>query len=582
MKVNVFNNKKSLNRTAILFTLLLTFTVAIEYLKAAPVYPVRVTNIRFLNGIGRGPTSSGGDFIAAYYRGYGLPGTLIEITADMNNGSWGAPMYGDVMFTISYTDGTNTGTFTANIQSGSFTATTEIPYNFSTAWLASGTTAAWTYRATSATGDYVANSGLPASIVSSASQVINWDRNDPPYAPGTPAITVNQLVITATSFTIYWTPYSTVPTGMDQDFYEYRIYYREEDTSTFKQWNSSNDSTLGGLGNNPSTTPVSDPARHFNGNGWKYTTIPNLKLFTGYEYYITAVDVFGNEISVTDAGPAAGSRLVRTSPLQIEAEISDGITKYTDFSNLSDPSLRTLREANTRVDIYTVSAVTQPDECYIWFTTTNAPSADIDDIITPLLKPNVEPYTPGTTAFSNGANLSSVKANRTGPNVWTAYIPTLPSNGKNKIVANGNSVRFIVELKNRGISTFVDKDSGTSANDAEWTYAIGTPVKVTPWPVRILNNVITDSNPRAYPSYYLSEDGYVTIRVYDVKGRPVAVLLESALRRGGQNIKEEGWTGSNKSGQKLGIGLYYIHVSAKSVSSGKIILDTYKKVVMRH
>ncbi len=539
-----------------------------------PSYPVRVTNIRFINGIGRGPTSTGEDNISTYYRGYGLSGTLIELTAEMSldgGTTWGAPIYGDVQFTVSYTDGTDTGTFNITMGSGSNTATTEIPYNtpsgFDETWITSGTTENWTYTATLAEGDYVENSGLAGSITSGTSQAINWDYGDPPSS-GSPAITVNQVVISATSLTLYWTPVDTLT---DRDFYEYRIYYREEDTSTYKQWNSANDSTLGGLSNNPSGT-TNNSALHFDSNGWKYTTIPNLKLFTGYEYYITAVDVFGNEISEADAGPVAASRLIRTLPLKVDATISDGITSYSDFSDLTDPSLRSLRESNIRVDIYTISAVTQPDECIIWFSTTAAPAADTYDMLTLLLEPNTAEL---------GTNLDSVSAIRTGPNIWTAYLPTIPSTGKDQIVTTGNSIRFIVELKNRGISTFVDHDSGDSPNNAEWTFSIGTPVIVTPWPVRILNNVITDSNPRAYPAYYLTENAYVTIRVYDIKGRPVTILLDQAFRRGGQNIKEEGWAGTNKSGRKLGIGLYYIHIKAKSVENGKVILDSFKKVVMR-
>jgi len=550
------------------FVIFLFLSAVGDNLTSAPFYPVRVTNIRFINGIGRGPTSSGTDNLPVYYRGYGLPGTLVEITADMNNGSWGAPMYGDVQFTVSYTDGANTGTFKVTMPSGSYTAVTTLPFDagsgFNNGWITAGTTEAWTYSITAVTGDYA---GALSSAVSGS---INWDRNDPPYVPGTPAISVNQVVISATSVTLYWTPYSTVSTGVDQDFYEYLIYYREENTSSFKQWNSSHDSTLGGISNNPAATPTSDTTRHFDINGWKYTTIPNLKLFTGYEYYITAVDVFGNEISETDAGPAAGLRQIRTLPLQIEALITDGITTHTDFTDLTNPALRTLREANTRVDIYTVSSVTQPDECIIWFARTLAPAADTDNMVTPL----------STINTAMGADLDSVAAVRIGPNIWSAYLPTIPSDGKNVIIENGNSVRFIVELKNRGISTFVDKDSGDDANNSEWTYAIGTPVKFKPWPVRILNNVITDKNPKAYPSYYLSEDAYVSIKIYDIKGRPLNVLLDKAFRRGGLNIKENGWVGNNKSGRKLGVGLYYVHIKAESASSGKTILDTFKKVVM--
>jgi len=560
---------KNISAAVIIVTLILMVESNISKTYGQVVYPVRVTNIRFLNGIGRGPTSSGEDNISRYYRGYGLPGTLVEVTASISldgGTTFGSPVYGNVMFTIQYTDGTNTGTFTVTMSSGSLTATTAIPYNdstgFSSSWITSGTTRPWTYTVIAATGDYT------GAFSTTASETIYWDRDDSPSS-GSPAITVNQVVISATSLALYWSPIYPLDSSYDRDFYEYRIYYREEDSSSFKVWNSANDTSLKGLSNNPSTATYNDTARHFDSNGWKYTTIPNLKLFTGYEYYITAVDVFGNEISEADAGPEAASRFIRTLPLKVTATISDGITTYSDFSNLAAPSLRTLRETNIRVDLYTVSAITQPEECIIWFSTTDT---DSTDILTPLMEPNTSIL---------GANLDSVSAIRTGPNVWTAYLPTIPSEGKNQLIINGNSIRFIVELKSRGVSTFIDENAGTSANDGEWTFSIGTSVKVKPWPLKILNNVITNKNPRAYPAYYLTEDAYVTIKVYDIKGRPVSTLLDKAYRRGGQNIKEDGWAGTNKSGKKLGVGLYYIHVKAKSVKNGKTILDSFKKVVMR-
>jgi flagellar hook assembly protein FlgD len=86
----------------------------------------------------------------------------------------------------------------------------------------------------------------------------------------------------------------------------------------------------------------------------------------------------------------------------------------------------------------------------------------------------------------------------------------------------------------------------------------------------------------AYPSYFLTEDAYVTIQVYDIKGRPVATLLERAFRRGGQNIKENGWAGVNKSGNRLGVGLYYIHIEARAAGSGRTILNEFEKVVVAH
>ncbi len=109
---------------------------------------------------------------------------------------------------------------------------------------------------------------------------------------------------------------------------------------------------------------------------------------------------------------------------------------------------------------------------------------------------------------------------------------------------------------------------------------ITTPTTFTPWPTRVLNNVLTEKNPICYPSYYLSDDAYVTIKAYDVKGRPVATLIDNGFRKGGQNIKEGGWSGDNKARKKLGVGLYYLRFEAKRASDGRVILNQTEKVVM--
>ena len=72
----------------------------------------------------------------------------------------------------------------------------------------------------------------------------------------------------------------------------------------------------------------------------------------------------------------------------------------------------------------------------------------------------------------------------------------------------------------------------------------------------------------------------MSIIVYDIKGRVVKTLLDKAYRSGGQNIKEDGWQGDNKSNKKVGVGLYYIHFKGERVSDGKVILDSFQKVVM--
>jgi hypothetical protein len=152
----------------------------------------------------------------------------------------------------------------------------------------------------------------------------------------------------------------------------------------------------------------------------------------------------------------------------------------------------------------------------------------------------------------------------------------------------GQNSRFILEAKQSGSPIYYDHDAdynpaevtAVDPNNYEWTFTIIAGPKVTPWPTRVLNNVITDSNPRAYPAYYLTDDAFVTIKAYDIKGRPVATLLDGAPRKSGQNIKENGWAGTNKSGRKLGVGLYYIHIKAKRTSDGAVIIDKFEKVVM--
>ena len=518
---------------------------------ASPKYPVRVDSITFSGGIGRGPTSSSPDAISTYYRGYGLPGTTITLTASMDTGSgFTSPMFGDVTFTVSHTGGTDT----VVIPSGSNTATASISCTNMT--VSSGATARITYSVTSAAGTYV------GTFTSSVTKDICWNNGHAPDSavPGVPVSTVTQ-----SSFTPYWAPVDTRTNDpvFGEDFYEYRIYYRESGTSTYKQWNGANDATLRGLSSNPYPPAVSSTT-HFaipvSALIWKYTSISGLKPFTTYEYYIAAADVFGNEAPITSGGTSAAPLSVITLPHKLTATISDGISTYSDFSNLATPTLRTLRETNIRVDIYTVTTNAQPDLCRIWFTSAagNMVSGSaIDTSLTPI---------------------DSVAAVRTGSNKWTAYLPTSTS----AVIRDANTVRFLVQLTSAGVSNLVDRDSSADPNTAPWNFCIAATTRFSPYPTRVLNNVLTASDPIAYPSYYLTEDAYVTIKVYDIKGRPVTTVLDSAFRRGGINIKERGWDGSNKSNKKLGVGLYYMIFRAKSAANGREILNDTKKIVMRH
>ena len=303
-------------------------------------------------------------------------------------------------------------------------------------------------------------------------------------------------------------------------------------------------------------------------------TITGLLPLTNYDYYFTAVDVFGQEVAVVDA--PAGT--VQTQAASIDVTITDGIVEYPDSSfeltnpPALNPASRPMRKTAIRVTLYLVAAGSQPDSVRLIVAGTNEPippGAPDPDLM--IARPAINP------ALVLGTDYFLYPCSKTGPNTWTGYIPE-----SNPFIASGNSVRFLIESILGGVSSFNDSNSEAPGpvNDVEWTFATSTSTKFKPWPTRILNNVITSKNPVAYPAYYLSEDAFVTITVYDIKGRPLVSLLDNAFRLGGQNIKEGGWRGINRSNRKLGVGLYYVNITAKSASSGKVILNSFQKVVI--
>jgi len=550
-----------------LFILLSDLSIEAAY----PKHDVIIRNIRFLNGVGKGPTHSPPNNLTDnYYRSYGLSGTLIEITAEMDAddtaGTDWRPMYGDVRLTITFTHAADSATFYVTIPSGQNTGTVQIPYNQTsvesgTFNVVSGTTENWEYTVTDVCGLY-----SNGTIAGNDTESILWDNADVPdsntvnpFPPNNITPLVDETP-TTNSVKLSWNPVDTTTVTFNEDFHEYRVYYREEGNTEWLMWNGTNDSSLSGLTNNPTPAPVSDAVRHFDTSGKKYTTLTNLKIFTSYQYYITAVDVFGNETAM----PAV-LYTVRTQPYSIMIKISDGIESYSNFNDLSNPALRTLRASNVRVEIFFVSSDTSPDTVKIWYTYNNTAT----DIV-------ASDNTINESAFP-ADSLYSVTAEKKGPNKWIAYLST-----QTPVVSSGNSVRFIIESGFSGVPVFSDKDlSDEDANDDEWNFAINTPTNFNPWPAKILNNVISIGHPAAYPSYYLTHDANVSIKVFDMKGRPVSTILDKVFRRGGQNIRERGWYGTNKTNSKLGIGLYYIHIHAERTTDGAVILNSFNKVVIK-
>ncbi|MCU0846852.1 MAG: hypothetical protein MUD12_03080 [Spirochaetes bacterium] len=540
------------------------------------VQRIRVTGMTVTQGGGR-------DAPPNHWRSSLQGGTVFTLTAVRDTGGGPAAMNGNTTFTVNWNGGAQ---FTVTINNAATTGSVMIPAGSIPNPGAGTTTPLRNYYITQiqnanwgTQGDGTFGGAInqitdtvnyPVALYPNfISQGLFWENTDPPNGA---AIASAVLSTTADTATITWLKTIDTRTALpsaDADFHEYRVYFRETLVAgAYRIWGGNNDAGL----------RFAPPGTAAAGN--ITTILTSLKIFTQYDYYITGVDIFGNETTYAGGGTSAAPLTFTTQAFTLTATVGDGITFYTDFTS-NNPVLRPLRETNVRVDVSIVTATGQPDSVTVWFTSAFTPTVGppphyLPDIVNDLLVP----WSINTAAFPNaapGPYLYSAAAVREASNRWVAYLPTTCP-----LIRQGNNIRFIIEMKKAGASTFTDTNTVTDGepNHNPWAFNISMPAIFFPWPTRVLNNVITDLAPIAYPSYFLLTDAFVTIRVYDIKGRPVVTILENAYRKGGQNIKELGWAGTNKHNKKCGIGLYYMHIQARSIFGGKIILDKIKKVVI--
>ncbi|PKL18321.1 MAG: hypothetical protein CVV49_06975, partial [Spirochaetae bacterium HGW-Spirochaetae-5] len=496
----------------------------------------QIQDIQFQNGGGY----NGNALTSGYNRNIYTPGTQMRVQLGLQYQGIVSPVALDVISRYNYGSGVRSTNLTVAAGSG-WSGWFEIT-NPLAADVAAGTTLTHLYNNAidsilDPSGIYSGGTGQNVlariSVQDPSPPTILWDNLDPPPLVTTPVVDI--VNITVDTIPISWTPIaaSLALAGPDADFYTYRIYYKP---TALTAW---------------TVIDLNTPSYAFLGNiAASSFNLINLQALTAYDIYITAVDVFGNETAF--GGNASATTLPSTSYVTI----SDGITSYADATFTADPlpSARPLLDAAIRVEVNIVGA-TQPDELYV------------------VLMDNAEPipYNPPLGTYYRIALI------KTSPNTWAGHISS-----ENLLITPTRNCKFILEAVQDGVSVYYDHDSeiDSDPNTFPWTFTIVNPLVVIPWPTRVLNNVITDNNPVAYPAYYLTDDANVTITAYDIKGRIVAILLDNAPRKSGINIRENGWRGTNKSGRKLGVGLYYLHIKAKRHSDGKVIIDKFNKVVM--
>ncbi|OHD63314.1 MAG: hypothetical protein A2176_00310 [Spirochaetes bacterium RBG_13_51_14] len=530
---------------------------------------IDVANVTFENGGG----ANEGAPPTYYIRSVSQAGTLIRINAALNVAIAGnTNMIGNTTFRIRYSVAP-ADVFTVTIPGGAGTATAVVPIPA----VGAGNTTLFTYLVEAIYGSaFDGTSGAPqqympsapARITGTTSRNLYWDNADPPgdnsptfttLAPSPPAPSINPLP-TATSFTIYWTPVTIPGPDFDYDFDSYRIYYKRQVDATYIMVDKSVIPALGTI----STASAE---------------ISGLESITIYDYRLSAVDVFGNEVDILNQ--LIGS--VSTTASQIDVTLSDGISAYKEsgFDN-PDPSQRQVRDTAIKITIKITSAGNPPDRVTVIIAGNDSDLPNPG----PPMQYGATGVNDDIVTLTEGTDRWTLPCAKIAPNTWETYIPS-----DHPLMVYGTNIRFIVATTEGtsppAYSDHTDDDPNAlppivdGYQQHEWRFRVGKRALFIPWPTRVLNNVMTAQLPCCFPAYFIPVDSLVTMKVYDVKGRVIATLCEKLYRPGGQNIKDLGWCGRNKDNRRVGPGLYYIHIKATTFGN-KTVLDKFMKVVVAH
>ncbi len=503
---------------------------------------------------------NGGGVNAPYFvRSVNVSGTRLSLATT-------AAMTGTVNFSVddslgnSYAVQVNNGASSGAVDLGATPTAVQVP---------DATNVNVTYEVQSVTGGAYGNTNpangqnVPARISNSGGHACRWENHHPPGDQG-PPFTAEVLPVptTAISFTLNWTALSTAAPNYDADFDTYRVYFRKTSDPTWVILDRSTNASLGNIATNSFTV---------GGIGQE------LEPLTQYEYQVSAVDVFGNEVLGDLITPLPINRIagtVTTNAEQVTASITDGISAFSnDHFDDTNPASRPVRKTAIKVTVRIFTAGAIPDSVRIIVANNDsdlgpgAPQYGItstnDDILT----------LPADQRWS-------IPCARKGANTYEGFIPS-----EHPLMTLGTNIRFIVETSEGGTPTWNDHTPDPAPpgdwQSDEWRFRVAQKALFIPWPTRVLNNVLTSRMPCCFPAYFLVADALVTMKVYDAKGRVIATLADRMYRPGGQNIKDMGWCGRNKDNRRVGPGLYYIHIKAVTIGN-KTILDKMMKVVVAH
>ena len=113
-------------------------------------------------------------------------------------------------------------------------------------------------------------------------------------------------------------------------------------------------------------------------------------------------------------------------------------------------------------------------------------------------------------------------------------------------------------------------DQEWDADDERWTAEVGDAKSaVTPTTTKLLGNYPNPFNPSTSINYVLSEDGFVSLKIFNTLGEEVATLVNEYQVAG---IKSAVWEGRNNVGSQVASGIYVYRLTAGDVVESEKML----------
>ncbi|MBI3193501.1 MAG: T9SS type A sorting domain-containing protein, partial [Ignavibacteriae bacterium] len=150
--------------------------------------------------------------------------------------------------------------------------------------------------------------------------------------------------------------------------------------------------------------------------------------------------------------------------------------------------------------------------------------------------------------------------------------------GSKPFTENGNVLKLVFKLKDEAKlkETVMFTVNNFRLNELDLTESVKKvvhKVKGLPTEFALQQNYPNPFNPLTIVNYQLPIDNYVTLKVYDMLGRQIAVLVDGMQEAG---YYAQPWNGTDANGQQLASGIYFYRLEA--FADGKQAFSTIKKM----